>query len=112
MLRQLFPRRAIFRLPAPARRKALRRFGDRAQHGRGESHIFRREVAMIELMFVVCMSASPQDCEKKSLYYNDISHQACMLGAAPTLAKWVGEHPQWQLQRWACRAKDPSEKDA
>ncbi len=67
---------------------------------------------MIELMFVVCLSASPQDCEKRSLYYSDISHQACMLGAAPTLAKWVVDHPQWHLARWACRARDKSERDA
>ena len=59
---------------------------------------------MIELIFVTCLSLSPQDCETRSLLYTDISPMACLMGAQPELAKWVNSHPGYSIQSWRCQA--------
>ncbi len=27
----------------------------------------------------------------------------CLMQAQPEVAKWIGEHPGWQIKRYACR---------
>ena len=63
---------------------------------------------MIELAFVVCLSAAPTTCENRALQFTDLTPTACVMGAQPQLAQWVGEHPGWNIQRWSCR---PVESD-
>jgi hypothetical protein len=58
---------------------------------------------MIELVFVVCLSADPTTCERRALQFTDVSTTTCALGAQPELARWAGEHPGWRIQRWTCR---------
>lgn len=58
---------------------------------------------MIELVFVVCLSAEPATCERRALQFTDITPTACVLEAQPELARWVGEHPGWRVQRWTCQ---------
>jgi hypothetical protein len=58
---------------------------------------------MIELAFVVCLSASPDTCEDRALQFMDISVTTCAIAAQPQLAQWVGEHPGWTIQRWTCQ---------
>lgn len=58
---------------------------------------------MIELIFVVCLAASPTSCEDKAMQFPDINVMTCTLGAQPQLAQWVNEHPGWRVQRWTCR---------
>lgn len=58
---------------------------------------------MIELVFVVCLSASPTSCEDRAMQFSDVSLMACTLGAQPHLAQWINEHPGWQIQRWTCQ---------
>lgn len=67
---------------------------------------------MIELVFVACLSASPQDCERRSLLYTDISPMTCVLGAQPELAKWVESHPRWAISEWKCQTVRSAEKEA
>ncbi|MCE6958186.1 hypothetical protein LAZ40_03850 [Cereibacter sphaeroides] len=67
---------------------------------------------MIELAFLACLSAMPDACEERSLYYSDLTPMSCLMGAQPELAKWVVEHPRYRVARWSCRLKDPSEQDA
>ncbi len=66
---------------------------------------------MIELIFVVCLSASPTDCEERSLLYTDISPMACLMGAQPELAKWTETHPRWQIERWRCAMVRQAQQD-
>lgn len=58
---------------------------------------------MVELLFVVCLGASPAMCEERSLLYQDISPMTCLMGAQPALAEWVAGHPKWTVARWSCR---------
>ena len=67
---------------------------------------------MIELLFVACLSASPTDCEERSLIFTDVTPRQCLMGAQPELAKWVSTHPQWQITRWRCQNLQTAEKDA
>ena len=67
---------------------------------------------MIELIFVVCLSATPTNCEERSLLYTDISPMACLMGAQPELAKWTQSHPRWQIERWRCAAVRQAQQDA
>ncbi|SNX69123.1 hypothetical protein SAMN05878503_103110 [Cereibacter ovatus] len=67
---------------------------------------------MIELAFIACLSAAPDACEQRSLYYSDISPMTCVMGAQPELAKWADAHPRYRITRWSCRARALSERDA
>lgn len=59
---------------------------------------------MIELVFVVCLSADPRNCEERSLLYTDITPMTCTLGAQPVLAEWAATHPRWRIAGWKCQA--------
>ncbi len=67
---------------------------------------------MIELLFVACLSASPSDCEERSLLYTDMTPMACMMAAQPELAKWAETHPTWTIGRWKCRYVNTAASDA
>lgn len=58
---------------------------------------------MIELVFVACLSAAPTTCERRAMQFADLTPAACTMGAQPELARWVGEHPDWRIQRWTCQ---------
>ncbi|MEP3637055.1 MAG: hypothetical protein ABJN14_07300 [Paracoccaceae bacterium] len=67
---------------------------------------------MIELLFVACLSTSPDDCRERSLVFSDITPQICMMGAQPELAKWIAAHPNFKIQSWKCRTVSFAEVDA
>jgi hypothetical protein len=75
--------------------------------GRGISD----EVDMVELLFLACLSSEPANCQEQSLLYDGITPMTCMMGAQPALAEWIGDHPQFRIARWSCRAFNPGEKD-
>lgn len=58
---------------------------------------------MIELVFIVCLSADPATCERRALQFTDVSTTTCVIAAQPELARWAGEHPDWRIQRWTCQ---------
>lgn len=65
---------------------------------------------MIELFFVVCLSAEPTACQERSLVFTNINETTCVVGAQPELAKWVAAHPSYDIRRWSCRAVTPGEQ--
>ncbi len=67
---------------------------------------------MIELVMVVCLAAAPQDCEERSLLFQDVSTMACMTQAQPQMARWIGEHPRWRVSEWKCRSARLGARDA
>ena len=67
---------------------------------------------MIELVFIACLSASPVDCEERSLLYTDITPMACLMGAQPELARWAETHPRWRIASWRCAILQQDQKDA
>lgn len=58
---------------------------------------------MIELAFVVCLSAQPTTCENRAMQFTDLSVTTCTQGAQPQLAQWASEHPGWLIRRWTCQ---------
>lgn len=58
---------------------------------------------MIELVFVVCLHAAPETCERRAMQFVDLEAWACVVGAPPHLARWREKHPGWRVTRWACR---------
>nr|WP_299846760.1 hypothetical protein [uncultured Roseovarius sp.] len=67
---------------------------------------------MIELIFLACLGAPPENCEERSLVYTDVSPVACLMGAQPELARWVSTHPRWRVARWRCAYVRQDQKDA
>ncbi|SDG86055.1 hypothetical protein [Alloyangia pacifica] len=67
---------------------------------------------MIELLFMACLSAAPDECQQRSLLYTDVTPMACMMGAQPELARWVEEHPAYTISNWKCRPVRSDELEA
>jgi hypothetical protein len=65
---------------------------------------------MIELVFVVCLRASPELCEERSIsYLPEIGLMACMMQAQPQLAEWSAAHPELAIARWSCTTSERRE---
>ena len=55
---------------------------------------------MLELWLSVCKVNEPDVCREVVL--NSASHyEQCMMDLA-SMAKWVGENPQWTIKKWHC----------
>jgi hypothetical protein len=63
---------------------------------------------MIELVFVICLSAAPVECRTERLLFQDVSLMTCMMGAPAQLALWSQRRPDWAIQRWSCAVQDLS----
>lgn len=60
---------------------------------------------MIELVFMACLSATPQICEERAMPIAEVANPAaCLVSAQPRLAEWVEGHPKWRITRWKCRS--------
>ncbi len=60
---------------------------------------------MLELVVSVCLVAEPDRCKDVSLVFDadSVTPMQCMMGGQVEAAKWIDEHPKWQLKRWACQ---------
>lgn len=60
----------------------------------------------MDLILLVCLTASPAECreERVAISYELIDPRACMVGAAPVIADWSGDHPEYRITRWKCSA--------
>lgn len=60
---------------------------------------------MIEIVFVACLTATPDVCRERSLTYAEtMTPQACLMRAQPQLAVWAETHPKWRIARWKCQS--------
>jgi hypothetical protein len=59
---------------------------------------------MIELVFAVCMIDQPSRCREVTLNFEgeSLTTQQCVMNGQIELAKWVGDHPNWVIQKWRC----------
>lgn len=59
---------------------------------------------MIELVIAVCLIDAPDRCKDVHLTFegDHVTPQQCMMNGQIEIAKWVGEHPKWQVKRWGC----------
>ena len=66
---------------------------------------------MTELLFVVCLLSSPEECENRSLLFYDLKPQVCVMRAQEQLAIWTAEHAGWVIVRWQCALVDTTSRD-
>jgi hypothetical protein len=61
---------------------------------------------LIELLLAVCLIDEPAKCRNVNLTYasDSVTPMQCFMQAQPEIAKWIGEHPQWKVKRYTCRA--------
>ncbi len=60
---------------------------------------------MLELVALVCLVNSPTHCKDVALNYSEeaMTPMQCLMQAQIELSKWVGEHPNWRVERYSCR---------
>jgi hypothetical protein len=59
---------------------------------------------MIEIIISTCLLADPAVCRDQTIpLLSEVSPVRCVMNAAPHVAKWSEEHPQWRVVRWQCR---------
>lgn len=60
---------------------------------------------MLELAMLVCLTNSPTHCKDVALNYSadSITPMQCLMQAQIEIAKWIGEHPNWRVERYSCR---------
>ncbi|MEM7222800.1 MAG: hypothetical protein AAF495_07475 [Pseudomonadota bacterium] len=58
---------------------------------------------MYELIFIVCLITAPDVCETRHLAFERSSSAAgCLWQGQIRMAKWLEEHPRYQLKSWRC----------
>lgn len=65
--------------------------------------LIARAKAMIELVFIVCLSAAPATCKQHAMQFADLTIMTCASAAQPQLAQWAANHPDWRIRRWTCQ---------
>jgi len=58
---------------------------------------------MVELIFITCMAAAPDECNERRLILGDVTPAVCQRLAQPELARWMENHPELDIRRWQCR---------
>jgi hypothetical protein len=62
---------------------------------------------MLVLVLWTCLLSDPTVCRDHKIQLpSGSSARNCMMRAPPHIARWSGEHPQWRIVRWQCRAAD------
>jgi hypothetical protein len=59
---------------------------------------------MIELVVAVCMVDQPTRCRDVTLNFEgeSVTAQQCENNSQLAMAQWIGEHPNWVIQKWSC----------
>jgi hypothetical protein len=59
---------------------------------------------MIELVIAVCLVDQPSRCKDVTLNFEGqtVSANQCMANGQIAMAKWIGDHPNWVIQKWHC----------
>jgi hypothetical protein len=77
---------------------------DNKNRKRGRTPEFLKEsVAMITLVLIVCLSATPDICHEERPLIDVENPMACMTQGQFVAAEWVEEHPKWTLTAWRCQ---------
>jgi hypothetical protein len=70
---------------------------------------------MIILAFTACKIATASVCKDYELSFlenvENVTPQQCMIYGQPQLAKWVSEHPGFQIKRFKCVAENKKRLD-
>lgn len=58
---------------------------------------------MLELVFTVCLAATPAHCEERSMLFDDLPLMLCLRNAQIALVTWRAQNPGWEIGRHTCR---------
>lgn len=60
---------------------------------------------MIEILLSVCFVQEPSKCKDVHLTYaaDSVTPHQCMMFGQAEIAKWIGSHPKWQVEKWKCQ---------
>jgi len=61
---------------------------------------------VIELLFAACLSADPQVCKDRSIWFIDQTPAQCRSSADRQLEKWGAVNPRWRVGTWTCTQVD------
>ena len=70
---------------------------------------------MLILALTVCLiGGAPTDCKAVHLTFMayNVTPMQCMRMGQPEVAKWMAEHPKWQVRKWRCVSADRLAKKA
>jgi hypothetical protein len=56
----------------------------------------------VEIILTVCMLSSPTVCEERRIPLDSDGSPAQCARAQPVIAAWIGNHPDWAVERWTC----------
>lgn len=63
-----------------------------------------RKDTMLSIILSACLVADPAQCREHNLpAQNIVDPTRCVLLAQPFVAQWAGEHPEWEVKKYACR---------
>ena len=63
--------------------------------------------ALIALVMVVCLAASPTECREERPHTEIASVMACAAQGQMVAARWLSQHPAFTLSRWRCEVNVP-----
>ncbi|HRN89390.1 hypothetical protein [Hyphomicrobium sp.] len=65
---------------------------------------------MLTIILSACLVANPSECRNFELPLAvEMDVRRCAMVAPPYFARWIDEHPQWQIKGWKC--KPAAQKD-
>jgi hypothetical protein len=60
--------------------------------------------SMLTIVLSACLISNPGQCRDFKIPLDvDMDTKECAMAAPPYFAKWVEEHPAWQVRRWKCQ---------
>ena len=59
---------------------------------------------MLVLIAMFCLVDNPSKCEEKMFFFEEAAHtpQQCILYGQPHIAKYIVEHPQYNIAKFKC----------
>jgi hypothetical protein len=58
---------------------------------------------MLAIILSACMANDPNVCKDYRIpLADDVDIDRCAVEAPPHFARWVDDHPGWQIKRWKC----------
>lgn len=62
---------------------------------------------MIAIVLSACLVGDPGVCKSHRIpLTSDVDTTRCLAQAPPHFAKWVEQHPGWEIVRWRCTSAD------
>lgn len=55
---------------------------------------------MLEMILTVCLIDNPARC--KDVHLNSAANYSQCMNDQPSMAKWVGDNPNWVIKSWHC----------